>query len=264
MNSGAMDAIQMKSSGLEVAAICKAFGTAQGSLPVIDNIGFSQAQGEVVCIVGASGSGKTTLLRILAGLEKPDSGTLRLAGHDIQGPGPERAMIFQQFGLMPWLTVMENVMFGLAPGDLPEEEKQARAKDAIERVRLNGFEHFHPKALSGGMQQRVGIARALAVRPALLLCDEPFAAVDAITRQLMQTDLLNIVTQQKATVLLVTHDIEEALFLGDRVLVFSSRPARLLRDVPVEIDKPRSHEVRVTPEFQRLRGMIWNILQANQ
>lgn len=249
--------------GLVVESICKSFRTSHGTLPVIDRISFSQAQGEVVCIVGASGSGKTTLLRILAGLEKPDSGGLRLAGHPVEGPGPDRAMIFQQFGLMPWLTVMENVLFGLAPGGIPEEEKQSRARDAIERVRLTGFENYHPKALSGGMQQRVGIARALAVRPRLLLCDEPFAAVDAITRQLMQTDLLNIVTQQKATVLLVTHDIEEALFLGDRVLVFSSRPARLLRDVRVDIPKPRSHEVRVTPEFQAMRAMVWDILQAN-
>ena len=250
--------------GLEVESICKSFKTSQGTLPVVDRISFSQSQGEVVCIVGASGSGKSTLLRILAGLEKPDSGRLRLAGHDIVGPGPERAMIFQQFGLMPWLTVLENVLFGLAPGDLSNAEKLERANDAIERVQLKGFEHYHPKALSGGMQQRVGIARALAVRPSLLLCDEPFASVDAITRQNMQTDLLNIVTQQKATVLLVTHDIEEALFLGDRVLVFSSRPARLLRDLSVAIPKPRSHEVRVTPEFQALRGMVWNILQANQ
>ncbi len=250
--------------GLDVESICKSFRTSHGTLPVIDRISFSQSQGEVVCIVGASGSGKTTLLRILAGLEKPDSGSLRLAGHPVEGPGPERAMIFQQFGLMPWLTVLENVLFGLAPGKLSEEEKLARARDAIERVHLGGFENYHPKALSGGMQQRVGIARALAVRPRLLLCDEPFAAVDAITRQLMQTDLLNIVTQQKSTVLLVTHDIEEALFLGDRVLVFSSRPARLLRDVKVDIPKPRSHEVRVTPEFQAMRGMVWDILQANQ
>jgi len=250
--------------GLEVESICKSFTTTHGTLPVIDRISFRQSQGEVVCIVGASGSGKSTLLRILAGLEMPDSGKLRLAGHDITGPSPERAMIFQQFGLMPWLTVLENVMFGLAPGGLSQQEKMARATDAIERVQLKGFENYHPKALSGGMQQRVGIARALAVRPSLLLCDEPFASVDAITRQNMQTDLLNIVTQQKATVLLVTHDIEEALFLGDRVLVFSSRPARLLRDVTVSIPKPRSHEVRVTPEFQSLRGMLWNILQANQ
>ena len=250
--------------GLEVESICKSFTTAQGHLPVIDRISFRQAQGEVVCIVGASGSGKSTLLRILAGLELPDSGTLRLDGKSIEGPGPERAMIFQQFGLMPWLTVLQNVLFGLAQGNVSPEEKLARAQDAIERVQLKGFEHYHPKALSGGMQQRVGIARALAVRPRLMLCDEPFASVDAITRQNMQTDLLNIVTQQQATVLLVTHDIEEALFLGDRVLVFSSRPARLLRDVRVPISKPRAHEVRVTPEFQSLRGMVWNLLQANQ
>jgi NitT/TauT family transport system ATP-binding protein len=254
----------MSAGTLEVDTIYKSFTTAQGVLPVIDRVSFTQGEGEVVCIVGASGSGKTTLLRILAGLESPDSGSVRLAGKVVDGPGPERAMIFQQFGLMPWLSVIENVKFGLRPAGLSEEEMQTRATEAIARVKLSGFEHYHPKALSGGMQQRVGIARALAVRPRLLLCDEPFASVDAITRQNMQTDLLALVTQERATVLLVTHDIEEALYLADRVLVFSSRPARLLRDVPVTIPKPRSHEVRVTPEFQALRAMVWDMLQANQ
>jgi NitT/TauT family transport system ATP-binding protein len=247
--------------GLEVEAICKSFATARGPLPVIDRISFRQSPGEVLCIVGASGSGKTTLLRILAGLEAADSGGVRLAGKAVTGPGPERAMIFQQFGLMPWLSVLDNVLFGL--GTTPEPERTGRAREAIARVGLGGFEEYHPKSLSGGMQQRVGIARALVVRPSLLLCDEPFASVDAITRQTMQTDLLDIVINQRATVLLVTHDIEEALYLADRVLVFSSRPARLLRDLTVPIPKPRAHHVRGTAQFQALREEIWNMLQAN-
>lgn len=252
----------MEEPSLEVIGVTKSFPTAQGRLPVLDGIDMSQARGEVVSIVGASGSGKTTFLRLVAGLEEPDSGALKLDGREIDGPTPERSLIFQQFGLMPWLSVLENVLFGLATSGLPKDEQHDRANDVIGRVGLQGFEDFHPKALSGGMQQRVGIARALAVEPRLLLCDEPFASVDAMTRQTMQTDLLHIVTQQKVTVLLVTHDIEEALFLGDRVIVFSSRPARVIEEVEVAIPKPREHSVRMSTGFQEQRAMLWELLQA--
>lgn len=252
----------MEEPSLEVIEVTKSFPTAQGRLPVLDGIDMSQARGEVVSIVGASGSGKTTFLRLVAGLEEPDSGALKLDGREIDGPTPERSLIFQQFGLMPWLSVLENVLFGLATSGLPKDEQRDRANDVIGRVGLQGFEDFHPKALSGGMQQRVGIARALAVEPRLLLCDEPFASVDAMTRQTMQTDLLHIVTQEKVTVLLVTHDIEEALFLGDRVIVFSSRPARVIEEVDVAIPKPREHSVRMSAAFQEQRAMLWERLQA--
>ncbi len=241
----------------------KTFTTSNGVLPVIDNISFEVSPGEVVTIVGASGSGKTTLLRMIAGLETPDRGSLTLNGHAIIEPGPERAMIFQHFGLMPWLSVLQNVVFGLKTLSISPAEKLERAHEAIGRVGLKGFEDFHPKHLSGGMQQRVGIARALAVRPSVLLCDEPFAAVDAMTRLLMQTDLLGIVTEQHATALLVTHDIEEALYLGDRVLVFSSRPARLIEEIPVRIPKPRKPEIRTSSEFQALRAKVWRLLQEH-
>ena len=248
---------------LELTDVSKSFPTNQGQLQVLERISFTQDYGEVVSIVGASGSGKTTLLRIVAGLEKPDGGLISLDGHAINGPGPERALIFQQFGLMPWLTVQQNILFGLATNTgLSNADRLDKVRDVIARVGLEGFEEFHPKALSGGMQQRVGIARALAVGPRLLLCDEPFASVDAMTRQTMQTDLLNIVTQQGATVLLVTHDIEEALFLGDRVLVFSSRPARLIEEIEVAIPKPREHSVRTLAPFQEQRAMLWELLQA--
>jgi ABC-type nitrate/sulfonate/bicarbonate transport system ATPase subunit len=252
----------MAERSLELNGISKSFPTAQGRLAVLDGISFAQNKGEVVSIVGASGSGKTTLLRIVAGLEAPDSGVIKLEGAPIVGPGPERSLIFQQFGLMPWLNVLENVLFGLATSGLSKAERLDRAKDAIRRVSLEGFEEFHPKALSGGMQQRVGIARALAVGPRLLLCDEPFASVDAMTRQTMQTDLLRIVTEQGATVLLVTHDIEEALFLGDRVVMFSSRPARVIQEIEVAIPKPREHSVRTSTAFQEQRATVWEFLQA--
>ena len=252
----------MAETGLELIGVDKSFPTAQGRLQVLVGVSFTQRRAEVVSIIGASGSGKTSLLRIVAGLDAPDRGVVRLDGGRIDGPGPERSLIFQQFGLMPWLNVLDNVLFGMATGSLSRAERLDRAREVIARVGLEGFEEFHPKALSGGMQQRVGIARAIAVGPRLLLCDEPFASVDAMTRQTMQTDLLNIVTQQGATVLLVTHDIEEALFLGDRVVMLSSRPARVIEEIEVAIAKPREHSVRMSAAFQQQRAMVWERLQA--
>jgi NitT/TauT family transport system ATP-binding protein len=163
---------------------------------------------------------------------------------------------------MPWLTVKDNILFGVATTVATKAEREHRVADAIKRVGHGGFEDFLPKTLSGGMQQRVGIARALAVRPELLLCDEPFASVDAMTRQLMQTDLLRVVTEERTAALLVTHDIEEAIYLGDRVIVLSSRPARVLEQIVVDIPKPRGHDVRATPYFQSLRERVWELLQA--
>jgi ABC-type nitrate/sulfonate/bicarbonate transport system ATPase subunit len=247
---------------LTLGNIQKVFPTPKGDLKIIDGITLDQGEGEVVSIVGASGSGKTTLLRIIAGLEQGYTGTVKLRGQPVTGPSPERAMVFQQFGLLPWLSVIDNIKFGLRPGRLSEEDCEARAHDAIGRVGLSGFERFLPKQLSGGMQQRVGIARALAVRPALMLCDEPFASVDTLTRQTMQTDLLKVVHEEKASVLLVTHDIEEAIYLGDRVVVLSSRPARIIKVIDISIPKPRDHAIRATAEFQALRESIWQLLQT--
>jgi NitT/TauT family transport system ATP-binding protein len=246
---------------LSLRNIRKSFNTIDGPLTVIDGVSIDQGEGEVVSIVGASGSGKTTLLRIVAGLDVADSGTVTLRNHRVAGPAPERAMVFQQFGLLPWLTVIDNIIFALRPSGLSPAASKERAKDVLARVGLSGFERFHPKELSGGMQQRVGIARALAVKPILMLCDEPFAAVDALTRQVMQTDLQRVVHEENRSVLLVTHDIEEAIFLGDRVIVMSSRPARVMETVPVAIPRPRDHAVRTTSEFQALREAIWEKLQ---
>jgi ABC-type nitrate/sulfonate/bicarbonate transport system ATPase subunit len=156
---------------LALRNIRKSYATGDGPLTVIDGVSLDQGEGEVVSIVGASGSGKTTLLRIVAGLDFADSGTVTLRRRRVEGPAPERALVFQQFGLLPWLTVLDNILFGLRPSGVPAEEARARAADALTRVGLNGFERFHPKELSGGMQQRVGIARALAVKPTLMLCD---------------------------------------------------------------------------------------------
>ena len=248
---------------LSLGDVRKYFFTPEGPLEVIAGIDLDQAEGEVVSIVGASGSGKTTLLRIVAGLERADSGTVSLRGRPVTGPSPERAMVFQQFGLLPWLNVAENIMFALRPSGLTRGERQDRARDALGRVGLIRFENFLPKELSGGMQQRVGIARALAVRPALMLCDEPFASVDTLTRQLMQTDLQKVVHDQANAVLLVTHDIEEAIFLSDRVVVLSSRPARIIAVIDIDMPRPRDHAVRASPQFQELREYIWQLLQVS-
>jgi len=247
---------------LSLGDIRKYFFTPEGPLEVIAGLNLDQAEGEVVSIVGASGSGKTTLLRIIAGLERADRGTVSLRGRPVTGPGPERAMVFQQFGLLPWLNVAENVMFALRPTGLTREESRARTQDALARVGLKGFENFMPKELSGGMQQRVGIARALAVRPVLMLCDEPFASIDTLTRQLMQTDLQKVVHEEGTAVLLVTHDIEEAIFLGDRVVVLSSRPARIISVIDIDMPRPRDHAVRASRAFQELREHIWQLLQV--
>ena len=246
---------------LALRSICKSYATGTGPLAVIDGVSLDQAEGEVVSIVGASGSGKTTLLRIVAGLDFADSGTVTLRRRRVEGPAPERVMVFQQFALLPWLTVLDNILFGLRPSGMPPAEARTRAEDALTRVGLGGFERFHPKELSGGMQQRVGIARALAVKPALMLCDEPFASVDALTRQVMQTDLQRVVQEENVSVLLVTHDIEEAIFLGDRVIVLSARPARIMATIAIDIPKPRGHGVRTTHAFQSLREEIWQLLQ---
>jgi NitT/TauT family transport system ATP-binding protein len=246
---------------LEVSEVHKHFETSSGRLTVIDGISLRQREGELISIVGASGSGKTTLLRIVAGLESADAGQVCLHGRPIEGPGPDRAMVFQQSALMPWLTVAQNVQFGLRALDLGADEIGRRVADAIARVGLSGFEGFVPKQLSGGMQQRVGIARAIATQPALLLCDEPFASVDAMTRQSLQHDLQSVVSQGNTAALLVTHDIEEAVYLGDRVIVLSSRPARVMEIVDVDLPRPRDPYIRTQRRFQELREHIWKRLQ---
>ena len=246
---------------LQVEQIYKTFDTAKGSLSVIENVSFTQKEGELITIVGASGSGKTTLLRIIAGLEIANQGVIRLQGKPVEDSGPERSMVFQQSALMPWLTVAQNVQFSLRSLGLSGEAQAFRVQDAIDRVGLKGFESFAPKQLSGGMQQRVGIARAIAVQPKLLLCDEPFASVDAMTRQTLQQDLQKVVLDGNTSALMVTHDIEEAIYLGSRVIVLSSRPARIMEIIHVDIPYPRDPLVRTRSDFQDLRERIWKMLQ---
>jgi NitT/TauT family transport system ATP-binding protein len=218
-------------------------------------------EGEFLSIVGPSGCGKSTFLSILLGLIKPDSGDIDLHGKPIAGPGTDRAMVFQEFGLLPWRSVAQNVELGLQLKGVAAAPRRQTAQRFIEMVGLRGFESHYPHELSGGMKQRVGLARALATDPDVLLMDEPFAALDAQTRDLMQAELLRIWQEARKTVLFVTHQIDEAIYLSDRVLVMTKRPGRAKKIFTIDLPRPRDYEMRVTPEFNDLKLEIWNALK---
>jgi NitT/TauT family transport system ATP-binding protein/sulfonate transport system ATP-binding protein len=208
--------------------------------------------GEFHVLVGPSGCGKSTVLRIIAGLDHPTSGRVLVNGELVTGPGPDRGMVFQKYTSFPWLTVAENVSYGLKLKGAPAEEMKKIVAHLIQAVGLNGFEKSYPDTLSGGMQQRVAIARTLAVRPQVVLMDEPFGALDAQTRSDMQNLLLDIWEQSASTILFVTHDVEEAIYLGDRLLILSARPGTIMEDVPVPFARPRDPAIKQTKEFQEL------------
>jgi NitT/TauT family transport system ATP-binding protein len=218
-------------------------------------------KGEFVSIVGPSGCGKSTFLNILLGLLKPDTGLMQLDGRTISGPGQDRAMVFQEFGLLPWRTVIGNVELGLELKGVEVSVRRRRARELIEMAGLAGFESHYPHELSGGMKQRVGLARALATDPEVLLMDEPFAALDAQTRDLMQAELLQIWERTKKTVIFVTHSIEEAAYLSDRVVVLSARPGSIKQIIAVHLSRPRDYEMRLTSEFNDLKSKIWDVLK---
>ncbi|HEX9268902.1 MAG TPA: ABC transporter ATP-binding protein [Candidatus Limnocylindria bacterium] len=218
--------------------------------------------GEFLAIVGPSGCGKTTFLNAVDGLLPIAAGTLTLDGRTITAPGPDRAMVFQQPGLLPWRTVLGNVIFGVeAQRRMPRGEAVAKAKQQIELVGLSGFEDAYPLELSGGMQQRVNLARALLTDPEMLLLDEPFAALDAQTREMMQLELLKIWSKTRKTALFITHDIKEAIYLADRVVVFTKRPGRVKREVNIDLTRPRDLRVKRDPAFLRYEDIIWESIQ---
>jgi NitT/TauT family transport system ATP-binding protein len=227
----------------------------------LSNFSLDIAQGEFVSIVGPSGCGKSTFLNIVLGLIEPASGVVQLNGTRISGPGQERAMVFQEFGLLPWRSVTANVELGLELKGIPSAKRAARAKELINLVGLEGFESHYPHELSGGMKQRVGLARALATEPEVLLMDEPFAALDAQTRDLMQSELLQIWERSKKTVLFVTHSIEEAAYLSDRVIVMTARPGRTKDVIQIDLPRPRDYEMRLTPKFNEIKLRIWEVLR---
>jgi ABC-type nitrate/sulfonate/bicarbonate transport system ATPase subunit len=214
------------------------------------------AENDFITILGPSGCGKSTLLRIVAGLDRQTAGEVMLEGQRIDGPGADRGMVFQSYTLFPWLSVRDNVCFGLVERGLPRAQQLEIADAFLAKVGLRGFENHYPKQLSGGMQQRVAIARALANDPRMLLMDEPFGALDHQTRELMQELLLGIWEQERKTVLFVTHDIDEAVFMGSRVVVMSARPGRIKLDRRVDIPHPRHYSVKTTPAFAELKAEL--------
>jgi NitT/TauT family transport system ATP-binding protein len=229
-------------------------------LLALQNIDLDIAPGEFFVIVGPSGCGKTTLLRVLQGLTKATRGRILVGGKPVTGPGPDRGFVFQQDALYPWRSVLRNVGFGLELQGIPKAQARARALAMIDLVGLNGFESHYPHELSGGMRQRVNLARALAIEPAILLMDEPFAALDALTRETMQHELLRIATAAGTTVVFITHQIDESVFLGDRVAVFATRPGRLQEIIPIDLPRPRPPGVKQSPEFQSHVGRIVRLI----
>jgi sulfonate transport system ATP-binding protein len=220
-------------------------------ITALAGIDLALQSGELVAVVGASGSGKSTLLRIIAGLEAADTGSVRIGGANVPGPGPACGLVFQEPRLFPWLSVWHNVAFGVA--QLPRSERQRVAYEQLARVGLRGFETAFPHQLSGGMAQRAALARALAPRPRLLLLDEPFGALDALTKVRLQEELLRLWQSERMTLLLVTHDVEEAVFLADRVVVMSERPGSVRCVLPVPLERPRD---RTSAEFAALRRRL--------
>ncbi|HUR90378.1 MAG TPA: ABC transporter ATP-binding protein [Ramlibacter sp.] len=217
---------------------------------------FSVEENDFITILGPSGCGKSTLLRMIAGLDTPSSGTIELDGRPVTGPGADRGMVFQSYTLFPWLTVLQNACFGLREKGMAREQQLDIAHGFIGKVGLKGFENHFPKQLSGGMQQRTALARALANDPRILLMDEPFGALDHQTRELMQELLLGIWEEERKTVLFVTHDIDEAIFMGTRAVVMSARPGRIKCDVEVPLDHPRHYSVKTKPPFMDLKARL--------
>jgi NitT/TauT family transport system ATP-binding protein len=234
---------------IQVRNVNTTFPNGNGGLRALDRISFEIAAQEFVCVLGPSGSGKSTLLRVLAGLLAPTSGEVIYHGQRLTGPRREVGFVFQKANLMPWRTVLENIILPLEMAAQPRLQAIRRAEEMVELVGLLGFERTLPRDLSGGMAQRVAIARALAHDPDLLLLDEPFGSLDALTRERMGSELLRIWQARRKTVIMVTHSISEALFLADRVLVLSGRPGQLCLDLPVNLDRPRLEAMRYTPEF---------------
>ncbi len=245
------------SNKLNVAGLTKRFGP----LEALSGVDVAVDRGEFISIVGPSGCGKTTFLRIVGGLETASAGVIELDGRGIVGPGSDRGFVFQSDNLLPWRDVVSNTEIGPELAGKLGPEQRARTLKLLELVGLKGFEHYYPRQLSGGMRQRVNLARALAVDPTLLLMDEPFSALDAQTREIMQTELSRIWEEGKKTVLFVTHQIDEAVYLSDRVFVFARRPGRVNEVIDIDLPRPRPLDIKRTPAFVAYVERIWKLIE---
>jgi len=246
---------------LDIRHVSQHYSSGGHEVTAIDDVSVAIRNKEFATILGPSGCGKTTLLRVVAGLVRPTAGAVHLDGRAIAGPGPDRGMVFQSYTLFPWLTVQQNIQFGLQLAGLPKADQGTIAQEFVNKVGLRGFEHAYPKALSGGMKQRVAIARALANNPDVLLLDEPFGALDAQTRALMQELLTQVWEDFHKTILFVTHDVEEAIFLSDRVFVMTARPGRIKAEIDVPLERPRRYEVKTTETFLHLKKQALDLIR---
>lgn len=252
---------------IEIENVTKVYPSQQkGARPLVavDRVDLTIAEGEFVTVVGPSGCGKTTLLNMLAGFEHPVQGEIRLDGNLVEKPGPERAVVFQQPSLLPWMTVQENIAFGLTLRDGAHKVNRSRVAAMVETMGLEGFETHRPYQLSGGMQQRVAIARALIIEPAVLLMDEPFGALDAQTRSEMQRFLLSVWKELHPTVVFVTHDVEEAIMLADRVVVMTPRPGQVADILSVSLARPRKWDLTLSREFNEYKRKILKVLRPEE
>jgi NitT/TauT family transport system ATP-binding protein len=252
--------ISISSMGFECQHLCKVYRTRNGVVPALEDVTFSVGEREFVCLVGPSGCGKTTLLKLIAGLLQPTSGRIVFAAEPANDH-PRSALVFQEHGLFPWMSVLDNVAFGLEMQGVGRLERRDRARAFIEQVGLASFAHSYPHELSVGMRQRVGIARAFVADSQILLMDEPFGSLDAQTRLVLQEELLRIWRDHKKLVVYVTHDIEEAVLLGDRVLVMTGRPGSIREEIPIPLPRPRALSAREQPEVMEIKWHIWKMLE---
>ncbi len=260
----AANPLQMKALGtkaesmISIQAVSKNYGDFQA----LQHIDLEIEKGEFVVLLGASGCGKSTLLNLVAGFDQSTSGRIVVNGREVNKVDPHCGMVFQQYALFPWLTVLDNVAFGLKMKGVGKAERHRVAHKYIEMVGLNGFEDKYPNALSGGMRQRVSIARVLANDPDVILLDEPFAALDAMTRQVLQDELLQIYAKSRKTIIFITHSIDEALLLSTRMLIMSARPGRVVTDIANDLPMPRDAKVQLSPRYNELKSQIWGTVQS--
>ncbi|MDD7051239.1 MAG: ABC transporter ATP-binding protein [Lachnospiraceae bacterium] len=247
-----------RSVKVRIDKVKKIFNTRNGEMVALNGVSLDIMENEFICVVGPSGCGKSTLLNIIAGLLEPTSGKVYCDGEEVVGTGTERGVVFQQYALFPWMTVKKNVMFGLNLKGIKGQEAEDIAMKYIKMVQLEDFINHYPKELSGGMKQRVAIARAYAVNPSVLLMDEPFGALDAQTRTQLQSELLETWEKERKTCFFITHDVDEAIILAQKVIIMSARPGRIKEIVDVDIPYPRTQETKMTPEFLELKNHIWS------
>jgi len=252
----------MSAIALEASGVRKAYTKNGRELAILDVERFSVREGEFVTVIGPSGCGKSTFLHIMGGFIKAESGSIRVSGKEVSGPGPDRGMMFQEFALFPWKTVAGNVAWGLEAQGVPREQIKTKVWTYLQITGLGEFSNHFPAELSGGMKQRVALARVLAIDPEVLLMDEPFGALDSQTREVMQEELIRLWEQTGKTIVFVTHDIEEAVFLGDRVVVLTARPGRIREEVKIDLPRPRDLTIKKSAQCHEYRNYIWDLIRS--